>query len=58
MIWLSHKKYTMEYVSKQLVAIQSKVRRETRRMIYVAALAVSVMVTAQTFCLVQLLNAS
>ncbi|WP_319469883.1 hypothetical protein [uncultured Pseudodesulfovibrio sp.] len=58
MIWLSHKKYTVEYVSEQLVAIRSKVRRETRRMIYVAAFAVGVMVTAQTFCLVDILSAS
>lgn len=58
MIWLSHKKYTTEYVSNQLAEICSKVRRETRRMVYIAMVAVTTMVAIQATCLYDLLRAS
>ena len=58
MIWLSHKKYTTEYVSKQLTEICSKARRETRRMVYVAMAAVTTMAAIQATYLFELLRAS
>lgn len=54
MIWLPHKKYTAEYLNDQLMEIALKVRRETRRMIYIAtaaSAAFGVMAYAQmTYC--------
>lgn len=55
MIWLSHKKYTEEYLSGQLVEICTKVRRETRRMIYVATGATALMVMLEAGYLYDLL---
>lgn len=56
MIWLSHKKYTQEYVQAQLAEIGLKVRRETRRMVYTAIFAVAFMVAVQATCLFELLS--
>ncbi len=58
MIWLTHKKYTAEYVSDQLTTIREKMHREMRRMILVAAAAVGAMIIVQTLCLVDLLSVS
>lgn len=57
MIWLSHKKYTAEYVSNQLAEIYENVRRETRRMVVIATGAVLFMAAMQTACLYDLLGA-
>ncbi|QJB56079.1 hypothetical protein [Pseudodesulfovibrio sp. zrk46] len=57
MIWLAHKKYTAEYVSEQLNVICYRMRRETRRMIYVAVGAVSFMAAIQATYLIELLGA-
>jgi predicted dinucleotide-utilizing enzyme len=57
MIWLAHKKYTTEYVSEQLVEICDKMRRETRRMIYIATGAIVIMAAIQATYLFELLNA-
>lgn len=57
MIWLAHKKYTAEYVSDQLAEICYRMRRETRRMIYVAVGAVSLMAAVQATYLIDLLGA-
>ncbi len=57
MIWMKHKKYTAEYVSAQLNDICNSMRRETRRMIYVASGAVALMVLMQATCFFELLNA-
>ena len=57
MIWLSHSKYTPEYVSGQLTEICTKVRRETRRMIYVASAAVIAMGLVQALYLLDLVHA-
>jgi len=51
MIWLPHKKYTTDYVSGQLAEICHKVRRETRRMVYVASFAIGAMAIAQMGCI-------
>lgn len=56
MIWLTHTKYTQEYVAEQLAEINSKVRRETRRMVYTAAFAVTVMAAIQATYLFELLS--
>jgi len=55
-LWFEHPKYTTEYVSGQLADICVKVRRETRRMVYVAMAATVVMVAAQSAYLLQLLG--
>ena len=47
MIWLPHKKYTHEYITAQLTEICERVRRETRRMVFVAVCAVGLMVCVQ-----------
>lgn len=57
MIWMQHKKYTAEYVSGQLAQISNKMRRETRRMIYVAAGSVVAMVAIQATYLFGMLTA-
>lgn len=57
MIWMKHKKYTAEYVSGQLAEICDRMRRETRRMIYVAFAAVALMAAMQATYLVGLLSA-
>jgi hypothetical protein len=57
MIWFSHSKYTAEYVSGQFAQICDTMRRETRRMVYVAVAAVGLMVVAQATCLYGLLGA-
>jgi hypothetical protein len=57
MLWLSHKKYTVDYVSGQLVEMCAKVRRETRRMVYVATAAVMLMIVIQASYLYGLLGA-
>lgn len=46
MIWLPHKKYTSEHIADRLNEICTKVRQETRRMVYVASVAASVMAFA------------
>jgi len=51
MIWLPHKKYTADHIAAELAEIVTKVRRETRRMVFVAAGAVSVMVVVQATCI-------
>lgn len=56
MIWLSHRKYTHEYVSGQLAEICVRMRRETRRMVYVAGTAVGLMAAAQATYLYGLLG--
>lgn len=55
-IWFQHKKYTAEYVSGQLAEICEKVRRETRRMVYVATAATGLMVLVQAAYLYELLG--
>ena len=55
-LWYSHPKYTSEYVSGQLADICVKVRRETRRMVYVAMAATMVMVAVQGAYLLELLH--
>lgn len=57
MIWLSHKKYSADYVSGQFAEICMKMRRETRRMIYVASAAVIAMAMVQATYLFDLLSA-
>lgn len=57
MVWLSHKKYTSDYIASQFAEISMKVRRETRRMVYVATAAVSIMAVVQTLYLYELLSA-
>ena len=56
MIWLSHSKYTHEYVSGQLAEMCVRMRRETRRMVYVASAAVGLMAAAQATYLYGLLG--
>jgi len=48
MVWLSHKKYTELYVSEQFAAFCSKMRRESRRMVYVALGATALMAAIQS----------
>ena len=55
-IWFQHKKYTAEYVSGQLADICTKMRRETRRMVYVATAATTFMVMIQAAYLYELLG--
>ncbi|MEF2231472.1 MAG: hypothetical protein V3571_11135 [Pseudodesulfovibrio sp.] len=55
-LWFDHPKYTAEYVSGQLTDICVKVRRETRRMVYVAMAATMVMVAVQSAYLLDLLR--
>jgi hypothetical protein len=55
-IWFQHRKYTPDYVSGQLAEICRKMRRETRRMIYVATAATTVMVMIQAVYLYELLG--
>jgi hypothetical protein len=57
MIWFSHSKYTAEYVSGQFEQICDRMRRETRRMVYVAMAAVGFMAVVQATCLYGLLGA-
>lgn len=57
MIWLTHKKYTQDYVSEQLNSICRKMRRETRRMVYIASISVTLMATLQILYIVSLLHA-
>jgi len=47
MLWLPHKTYTSEYLSEQLSEFVMRVRCGTRRMVYVASIAVGVMAFAQ-----------
>ena len=55
-LWFNHPKYTSEYVSGQLADICGKVRRETRRMVYVAMAATMTMVAVQGAYLLELLH--
>lgn len=57
MIWMNHKKYTEEYLAGQLEAICHKMRKETRRMIYVATGAVAAMTVMEISYLYGLLQA-
>lgn len=57
MVWMNHKKYTAEYVSQQMIEMAGRVRTATRRMVYVASLAVGVMVVAEVMYLYGLLSA-
>lgn len=57
MIWMSHKKYTEQYVSEQFDIICTKVRKETRRMIMVAMGAVAFMAVVEVGYLYKLLQA-
>ncbi|MFH1914495.1 MAG: hypothetical protein ABIK45_09510 [Pseudomonadota bacterium] len=56
MLWFNHGTYTHEYVSRQMADISARVRRETRRMVYVASVSVSLMVVAQAVCLYDLVG--
>lgn len=57
MIWLSHKKYTLEYISGQMDEICRKKRVQTWRMVYVASAAVAIMAVSQATYLFELLGA-
>lgn len=57
MIWLTHKRYTHDYISGQLNAICAKMRRDTRRMILIATAAVTMMAMLQITYLWELLYA-
>lgn len=48
MIWLPHKKYTSEHIADRLAETYIKMRRETRKMVFVATSAVSIMAAIQT----------
>ena len=55
-LWFQHKKYSADYVSGQLAEICRKMRRETRRMIYVASAATGAMAMIQAAYLYELLG--
>jgi len=57
MIWLTHKRYTHDYISGQLNTICTRMRRDTRRMIAIATAAVMLMAILQITYLWELLYA-
>ena len=57
MIWLTHKRYTHDYISGQLNTICSRMRRDTRRMVIIASVAVVLMAVLQVTYLWEFLYA-
>ncbi|GEM_PF-4279749 len=57
MIWLTHKRYTHDYISGQLNTICTRMRRDTRRMVVIASVAVALMAILQITYLCELLYA-
>lgn len=57
MIWLTHKRYTHDHISGQLDAICTRMRRNTRRMVFIATAAVTMMAMLEITYLWELLYA-